>query len=78
VTVTSGQITFTVNPVSEAGAILSNPNPAMINGSGLASVTATANATTGGYTVTASTPAAANATFTLTNTRAPAALLVSQ
>ena len=46
--VAGGTVTFTVNPVGGAGATLTG-NPAMTNGSGQASVTATANGTAGNY-----------------------------
>ncbi len=64
----SGQtVTFSV-PNSGASATLSAPS-AVTNASGVASVTATANATAGSYQVTASL-AALSATFSLTNTAA--------
>src|SRR5262249_19969644 len=43
-------------------------SPATTNASGAASVTAIANSTAGGYSVTASAPGAAAVTFNLTNT----------
>ena len=63
---------ITVNfsaPGSGAGATLSTGS-AITNASGIASITATANATTGSYSVTASVNAL-NATFSLTNTAVP-------
>jgi hypothetical protein len=59
-------VTFTP-PGSGASATLTG-SPATTDASGGASVTATANDTVGTYTVTASTPGAADATFTLSNT----------
>jgi hypothetical protein len=65
--VQSAVITFTV-PASAQSAVLSAPT-AVTNGSGIASVTATANATAGGYVVTAGVPGVATpASFALTNT----------
>jgi hypothetical protein len=64
--VAGGQVTFTA-PVGGAAATFTS-NPAMIGGSGAASVTATANGTAGSYSVTASAVGAPSATFTLTNT----------
>ncbi len=63
--VAGGQVTFTA-PVGGAAATFTN-NPAMIGGSGAASVTATANGTAGSYSVTASAVGAPSATFTLAN-----------
>ena len=63
--VNGGQVTYTVTPVSGAGATLAT-SPATIS-SGQASVTPTANATAGTYTVTASASGASSVTFNLTN-----------
>ncbi|HZU28599.1 MAG TPA: LamG-like jellyroll fold domain-containing protein [Bryobacteraceae bacterium] len=66
--VSGASVTFTVNPVSGAGANLSQP-VAVTDGTGETSVTATANGTPGSYTVTASVAGVATpATFNLTNT----------
>jgi hypothetical protein len=73
--VEGGQITFTA-PTSGASANLSTPNPATIACTGnpavcTASVNATANATSGAYSVTASAVGAPiNANFALTNVNA--------
>lgn len=61
-------ITFTAHPVNGASATLDTPNPAMTDTSGAASIMATANGTSGTYTVTASTPGATSVTISLTNT----------
>ncbi len=76
--VAGGVVTFTVTPVNGAAAALS-AGTATISNSGTASVTATANGTSGTYTATAAATGATNATFTLTNlaptiTVAPATL----
>jgi predicted outer membrane repeat protein len=63
--VAGGQITFTP-PASGASAAITS-SPATIDAGGTASVTATANALPGSYSVTASTTGASNATFNLTN-----------
>ena len=63
--VNGGQVTFTVNPAGGAGASLAT-SPATISG-GQASVTPTANATAGSYTVSASASGASSVVFNLTN-----------
>ena len=64
-------------PNSGASAVLSS-NSAITNGSGLASVTATANTTAGSYSVTAAVSGVTGvAAFTLTNTAGPPASIVA-
>ena len=65
-------VTFST-PASGPSAVLSSPT-AVTNGSGVASVTATANGTGGSYTVTA-TYQGVSATFTLTNLVGPPSVL---
>ncbi len=63
--VSGGRVTFTA-PSSGASATISG-SPATIGAGGAAQVSATANATVGAYTVTASTKGSASAAFYLTN-----------
>jgi hypothetical protein len=67
--VAGGVIAFAA-PTSGASALLSPPN-ATVGSNGVASVTATANATAGSYTVTASAPGVGSLDFDLTNNLIP-------